>query len=187
MFASGLKVDDARYLELVGDQATDQEPQDWLEKLLSNLNWDSEDGGDEEDDARYHGLVTEDGGNTRGNDDSCYHLQHLEDEGREGYLEDSEVDILHDGLATHELQEQQDSLKGRGDPGKATAVQVDRKKTSSKAKAELEVICQVGGGLYPAHNFVRASGFESLPKELKESNNLKRFGETINAIHDAVE
>ena len=105
----------------------------------------------------------------------------------EWYLEVSKVDSLHDGLATPELQEQQDSLKGRVDPGKATAVQVDRKKTSSKAKAELEVICQVGDGLYPAHNFVQASGFKSLPKELKESNNLKRFGKTIKAIHDAVE
>ena len=31
--------DDAKFLELIGDQAKDQGPQDWLEKLLSNLGW----------------------------------------------------------------------------------------------------------------------------------------------------
>ena len=115
------------------------------------------------------------------------HSQHLEDEGVEWYQEATEDDSLHNGLATHERQEQQDGLMGRGDPGKANAVQVDRKKTSSKAKAKHEVICKVGDGLYPAHNLAQASGFESPPKEVKESNNPKRFGVTIKAIHDAVE
>ena len=97
------------------------------------------------------------------------HLEDLEDEGVEGYLEDSEVDILHDGHATHELQEQQDSLKGRGDPGKATTVQVNRKKTSSKDKAKHEGICQVGNGRYPAHNFVQHLKDEGTEKYLEDA------------------
>ena len=36
--------DDAKYLELIGDQGKDQVPQDWLEKLLSNLDWYGEHG-----------------------------------------------------------------------------------------------------------------------------------------------
>ena len=73
--------DDAKYLELIGDQAKDQVPQDWLEKLLSHLDWYGKDNDDEEDpeydnlhegiyqvgdqfqggatdDASYHELVT---------------------------------------------------------------------------------------------------------------------------------
>ena len=86
-----------------------------------------------------------------------------------GYLDVSEVDIRHDGLATHELQEQQDSLKWRGDPGKATTVQVDRKKTSSKAKARHEVIGQVGNGRYPAHNLVQHLKDEGKEKFLEDT------------------
>ena len=40
---------------------------------------------------------------------------------------------------------------------------------------------------YPAHNFVQASSSESLPKEGKESNNLKRSSKTSEAIYYAVE
>ena len=83
----------------------------------------------------------------------------------EGYLEDSEVDILHDGHATHELQEQQDSLKGRGDPGKATTVQVNRKKTSSKDKAKHEGICQVGDpGKVSARGMQQTQCEDALPE-----------------------
>ena len=44
-------------------------------------------------------------------------------------------DTTANGLATLEWQEQQDSLKVRGNPGKDSAVQVYRKKKSGKAKA----------------------------------------------------
>ena len=78
------------------------------------------------------------------------------------FLDTKSCDLFQDdataaSLATLELQEQQDSLKVRGDPGKVSAFQVysenkNRKKKSSKAKAGHDVICQVGNRRFPAHS-----------------------------------
>ena len=68
--------------------------------------------------------------------------QENQEQGVVQLLHTKSCDLFHDdatadGLATLELQERQASLKVRGDPGKVSAVQVYRKKKSSKAKAEL--------------------------------------------------
>ena len=105
----------------------------------------------------------------------------------------SQDDATTASLTTLEQQEQQDSLKGRGDPGKVSAGRVysenKNKKMSSKAKAEHDVTGQDGDWRCPAHGFVLDLGSSQIsPKERnKLQEERERMYQMLNEKDDEIQ